>query len=312
MMKKLLIGWLMLLFPLQVLAATCPEIVWQVENAGGTVQVTYCPTLPTPDDYNYVGTATKITYPTAIIKLTTLCTANPTWQCLDLGLSANGNVIKGVVIAPVGFTRTILIDAAIHGNEQIGSNAAFAWLTYLWKNPMAYPTTRWVIIPVSNPDGMINLSRKNDNVAAGRQVNLNRNHPEGFGINSPYMVVSTIPSNTNYIGPYALSEPEALVFRQVVDNFNPTFYLSLHGVTNAFMAFAGQDDILWDKINAAFALNGYPLITWRVNTLAGSGATINYTRSKGIPSYVYEYSTGDVATEVRRMLIALKVLFKEE
>jgi len=101
--------------------------------------------------------------------------------------------------------------ATIHGNEAAGTPLVRQLVKYLQQQPHLMDGRRVVILAVANPDGMAHRSRFNAN-----GVDLNRNFPSANRVND------------RQSGATPLSEPEARVIKQLIDQYSPDRIISLH------------------------------------------------------------------------------------
>jgi len=101
--------------------------------------------------------------------------------------------------------------AAIHGNETAGVSLVRRLVKYLQQQSQLMEGRRVVLLAVANPDGMAHRSRFNAN-----GVDLNRNFP------------STNRVNDRQSGATPLSEPEARVIKQLIEQYAPDRIVSLH------------------------------------------------------------------------------------
>jgi protein MpaA len=101
--------------------------------------------------------------------------------------------------------------AAIHGNEAAGVPLVRRLTKYLQKRPDIMQGRTLVLLAVANPDGMAHRSRVNAN-----GVDLNRNFPSANRVNE------------RRTGASALSEPEARVIKQLIDQYSPDRIVSIH------------------------------------------------------------------------------------
>ena len=101
--------------------------------------------------------------------------------------------------------------ATIHGNEPAGTPLVRKLVKYLQQNPHLMEGRRLVLLAVANPDGMAHRSRFNAN-----GVDLNRNFPSANRVNE------------RRSGATPLSEPEARVIKQLIDQYSPDRIISLH------------------------------------------------------------------------------------
>jgi protein MpaA len=103
------------------------------------------------------------------------------------------------------------IIAAMHGNEPAGVPLVRRLVKYLQKQPQIMEGRRIVLLTVANPDGMAHRSRFNAN-----GVDLNRNFPSANRVND------------RQSGATPLSEPEARVIKQLIEQYSPDRIVSLH------------------------------------------------------------------------------------
>ena len=104
-----------------------------------------------------------------------------------------------------------LIMATIHGNEPAGTPLVRRLGKYLQQQSHLMEGRRVVFLAVSNPDGMAHRSRFNAN-----GVDLNRNFP------------AANRDNNRQSGAAPLSEPEARLIKQLIDQYSPDRIISIH------------------------------------------------------------------------------------
>ena len=108
--------------------------------------------------------------------------------------------------------EVIFIMAAIHGDEPAGAPLVLKLADYLQQNQRKFLTGRTVVLlPIANPDGLIQNTRYNTN-----GVDLNRNFATENRINK------------KEFGLTALSEPEAYIIEQFIRKYNPERIVSIH------------------------------------------------------------------------------------
>lgn len=116
-------------------------------------------------------------------------------MCLELG---NGSDITFIM-------------ATIHGNEAAGTPLVRRLSWYLREHPEILDGRKVVLMAVANPDGMVNNTRYN-----ARWVDLNRNFEAANRI------------NTKETGLLPLSEPEAVIIKQLIREYKPDRIVSIH------------------------------------------------------------------------------------
>ena len=104
-----------------------------------------------------------------------------------------------------------LIMATIHGNEPAGTPLVRQLGKYLQQQSHLMEGRRVVFLAVANPDGMAHRSRFNAN-----GVDLNRNFP------------AANRDNNRQSGAAPLSEPEARVIKQLIEQYSPGRIVSIH------------------------------------------------------------------------------------
>ncbi len=140
------------------------------------------------------------------------------------GSSQEHRSIKGWILSrekppykPAGyaekeFSETLLIFAAIHGNEPLGVPLAERLIDELKAHPYLLEKRRAVIIPIVNPDGLARRSRYNVN-----GVDLNRNFP----------AKNWKPRGKRH-GTSQASESETQALIAAMKRYPPTRILSIH------------------------------------------------------------------------------------
>ena len=108
-----------------------------------------------------------------------------------------------------------MILAAIHGNEQAGTSLCWRLADYLKEYPEDLKGRKVVLLPMTNPDGVVRNQRYN-----ARGIDLNRNFD------------STNRENTERYGMLGLSEPESRVIAQVIQDYEPDRIITLHEPLN--------------------------------------------------------------------------------
>jgi len=101
--------------------------------------------------------------------------------------------------------------ATIHGDEPAGTPLVRRLGKYLQQQPHLMAGRTVVLLAVANPDGMAHNSRFNAN-----GVDLNRNFPASNRVNNKQS------------GATALSEPEARVIKQLIEQYSPDRIVSIH------------------------------------------------------------------------------------
>jgi protein MpaA len=157
------------------------------------------PSMPPTPRFSTLTTPTPLKPPTFLIP----------GQYRIVGTSVRRLPILSFVIGQ-GPDVTLIL-ATIHGNEPAGTPLVRRLGKYLQQNPYLMNGRTVVLLAVTNPDGMAQNTRFNAN-----DVDLNRNFPTANRVNNKQS------------GPTALSEPEARVIKQLIEQYSPDRIVSIH------------------------------------------------------------------------------------
>jgi hypothetical protein len=261
-----------------------------------------------PAYINYVGYEAAVpTYAEQATIIQAICTRNG-WSYTNFGNSAKDNPIVGVIISPAGYEKTVVVGGSIHGLEKVGCQGLIAFLHYLEMNPSRINNkVRYVIVPIQNPDGYINGTRKNDNDTHDdslepwpRSVDISRNFPTGFGAGDPDDANS---ASEYYHGPSALSEPETVRLAAIFADYDPSFYVDVHGQSN-YVDYSIPDSTARETAtNAALTAGGFDAWAWQLGWIGGEAYNEAYA-IYDIESYLVELATyTDIGHEDANRLI---------
>ena len=200
------------------------------------------------------------------------------------------------------------ITGGIHGSEKAGWWCLYETMKQIcenWKDSNALSKLRWdvkfTVIPIANPYGVDNHGdpKTFNGKINSKGIDVYRNFPSGF--------TSGTEGTVGYAGTAPLTEPEAIIIADILDNENVDFYLDIHN-------FSSQPDpntFLWMLSNEKFGVNMsqkyLSQITqkWKIDDstfpqedtaffgyVSGSagGNTLMYAESLGIPSGIFEIS----------------------
>ena len=111
---------------------------------------------------------------------------------------------------------TTLIFGGFHGSEISGVQLVYRFAEYLYQEPQVELTSRVIIVPVLNPDGLVKASRTN-----ARGVDINRNFPTANWSDKH-------KAKKNFPGPFPASEPETQAVIALLEKFTPQRIISVH------------------------------------------------------------------------------------
>jgi hypothetical protein len=196
------------------------------------------------------------TYSETVDELDAIHTAYPhiTTEKISLGTSHEGRDIWAIKVSDNPDLQEdepeVLLDALHHAREVITVEVLLNTLNHLCENYGTDPTVTFLVdhrqiwfVPIVNPDGFVynetvfpnggGMWRKNrrDNPGSSWGVDPNRNYPyEWGGVGS-----SGDPSDDNYRGPYAGSEPEVQAMMNFIENHQFVTQNSYHSVVGIIL-----------------------------------------------------------------------------
>ena len=226
------------------------------------------------------------------------------WRVDEYGRSRDGVALRAFLPAAERPVAGLLV-AAQHGEE-----AATALLERRLLERVAGHETGWVIVPVANPDGLINGTRQN---AAG--VDLNRNFPattwqsdDSFtyppGIEQERRVLEN-RTNLSSPGEHAGSEPETRALMALVERLQPPLVLDVHSPLELVLP---RGDVPPDVVESLSRAANLPI----VDDVGGPcpGAFDDWLLDVGIPGIVYEVEHAGLPALCARHLPGLEELLR--
>jgi len=226
------------------------------------------------------------------------------WRVEEYGRSREGIALRAFLPEATGPTAGLLV-AAQHGEE-----AVTALLVRRLLERVSGDATRWVVVPVANPDGLINGTRQN---AAG--VDLNRNFPaatwrpeDSFtyppGIEDERRVVAN-RTNLSKPGEHPGSEPETQALMSFVERLQPPLVIDLHSPLELLLP---RGDVPPAVVEALSGTANLPI----VDDVGGPcpGAFDDWLHDVGIPAIVYEVEQAGLPALCARHLPGLEALLR--
>ncbi len=130
-------------------------------------------------------------------------------ETIVIGKSVQGRKISAFILGEG--SDTVLVLATIHGDEVAGMPLTRRLIDYLNGNEQLLEGRRVIVVPTVNPDGVALSCREN-----ARGIDLNRNFEADNRVNN----------GTN--GYRALSEPETVALRRLIQQYKPDRIITLH------------------------------------------------------------------------------------
>lgn len=188
-----------------------------------------------------------------------------------LGTSYMGNVIYDVVITPAKYNQTMLITFAVHGFDggwyRDGSTLvqiANDIIREFSNNPGELNSTRLIVVPCVNPDGiMYGQSENGIGRCNGQGVDINRD----FDFNWKYC-----SEDKYHTGKTPFSTTEAQILRDLVLNEKPDIVVDFHGWQNSTLGDEQLAKYFNDALKIGKICNDYEAQTF-------SGWASKYARS---------------------------------
>lgn len=138
---------------------------------------------------------------------------------------------------------TTIIFGGFHGNEIMGVKLVFRFAEYLYQEQQASLTSRVIIVPALNPDGLVKAERQNAN-----KVDINRNFPTK-NWSKEYK------SRKNFPGLSPASEPETQAIIELLEKYTPQRIISVHTP----LAMVNYDGPALEIANEMAKFNKYPV-----------------------------------------------------
>ena len=226
------------------------------------------------------------------------------WRVEEYGRSRDGVALRVFMPAAPG-PLAGLVTAAQHGEE-----AATALLVRRLLERVPAHETRWAVVPVANPDGVINGTRQN---AAG--VDLNRNFPAATWLPDDSFTfppgiadeVRVAENRTNLSSPGERpgSEPETQALMALVERLRPPLVVDIHSPLELLLP---RGDIPPAVVEALSRSADLPV----VDDVGGPcpGAFDDWLVEIGVPGLVYEVEHAGLPALCARHLPGLEALLR--
>ena len=227
------------------------------------------------------------------------------WRVEEYGRSRDGVPLR--VFMPARDGRVAgLLTAAQHGEE---ADAALVVRRLLER--VAGTETRWAVIPVLNPDGLLAGTRQN---AAG--VDLNRNFPaatwepgETFtyppGIDPDIRVLAN-RTNRSSTGAHAGSEPETQALTALIERLDPALVVDIHSPLELIYVRGGVPPEVTAKLTGPAGIPAQDEMEGHC-----PGAFDDWLIERGIPVIVYEIEHAGLPALCKRHLPGLEALLRD-
>jgi protein MpaA len=226
------------------------------------------------------------------------------WRAEEYGRSGEGVPLR--VFRPAGDGPVAgLLVAAQHGEE-----GATTLLVRRLLERVPGSETRWAVVPVANPDGLLNGTRQN---AGG--VDLNRNFPaatwlpdDSFTYPPGIEDERRIPehrTNLSSPGSAAGSEPETRALMALVERLRPPLVVDVHSPLELLLP---RGNVPPELVEALSASAGLPV----VDDVGGPcpGAFDDWLTDLDIPAIVYEIEHAGLPALCTRHLPGLEALVR--
>lgn len=195
----------------------------------------------------------------------------PTYSSFLYGSSEMGRDLVCHAFTPENYDSTVLLNFAIHGFEdeyahdgQVLVDNANQLIQYYKTNPDKLGTTRLLIVPCANPDGVIDGYSNN---AFGR---CNSN---GIDLNRDFDANYVSQTSARYYTPYAFSAAESRALRDLVLDNHPNVVLDIHGWLNETIGDYEIGQIFEEEMNLEHYVG--------FNTSNASGYFANWAHQQG-------------------------------
>lgn len=203
------------------------------------------------------------------------------------GQSENGRDLICYSFTPPNYSKTILLNFAIHGFEdnyagdgQVLVDAANELINYYDAADKLHGC-RLVIVPCANPDGLLDGYSNNDfGRCNAKGIDLNRDFDANYVANT---------TKGRYYSPYAFSAAESRALRDLYNNYQPDIVCDFHGWLNYTIGDAEIAEVFSEEMN----LSHYVSFT---SSNAG-GYFANWAHQQGSLALLVEFSNPNISIE---------------
>ena len=226
------------------------------------------------------------------------------WREHEYGRSRGGLPLRVHLPARDGPVEGLFV-AAQHGEE-----AETGLLARRLLERVAGDETRWAVVQVANPDGLLAGTRQN---AAG--VDLNRNFPCASWQPDPSFTfppgidpeLRELPNRTSLSSPgdAPASEPETRALMALVQELRPRLVLDLHAPIELILV---RDGVPSDPVQLLAESSGLPVVSEL--EVGSPGAFDEWLLEQGIPAIVYEVEHAGLPQLCLRHLPGLERLLR--
>ncbi len=227
------------------------------------------------------------------------------WRVEEYGRSSGGLPLR-VFLPEVDGPVAGLLTAGQHGEE---ADTSLLVRRLLERIPGA--ETRWAVVQVLNPDGLLAGTRQN---AAG--VDLNRNFPSGTwepdatftfppGIDPEVRVLAN-RTNRSSPGAHAGSEPETQALMALVERLDPPLVVDLHSPLELIFVRGDVPEGLTERLAHAADLPYQDQFVGHC-----PGAFDDWLTERGTPVLVYEIEHDGLPALCKRHLPGLEALLRD-
>jgi len=227
------------------------------------------------------------------------------WREQEYGRSRGGLPLR-VQLPAAGTPVDGLLIAVQHGEE-----AETGLLARRLLERVHGDQTRWAVVQVANPDGLLNGTRQN---AAG--VDLNRNFPcaswsPDLSFTFPPGIdpeLRELPNRTSRSspGPEPASEPETQALMALVHELQPKLVLDLHAPIELILV---RDGVPHEPVERLAESSGLRVVSEL--EVGSPGAFDEWLLEQGIPAIVYEVEHAGLPQLCLRHLPGLERLLRE-
>jgi murein peptide amidase A len=226
------------------------------------------------------------------------------WREQEYGRSRGGVPLR-VQLPAAGPPIDGLLVATQHGEE-----AETGLLARRLLERLSADESRWAVVQVANPDGLLNGTRQN-----GAGVDLNRNFPCASWSPEPSFTfppgidpaLRELPNRTSRSspGPEPASEPETRALMALVQELRPKLVLDLHAPIELILVRPG---VPGEPVQMLAESGGLPVMGEL--EVASPGAFDEWLLEHGIPAIVYEVEHAGLPQLCLRHLPGLERLLR--